>query len=404
MAFTDRTIKALTPRTQPYRVFERASDKGFCVQVTRTGTKTFEQQYTLHGQRRFMRLGTYPDTSLAEARQRARKARGLIDKGLDPQEAAARTRREERIKGSVNQLLDGYLAQMASDGKRSVKEVARSLQNDARPLIGHLPARDITPAHIRDILFRLIQRGASVQANRLRSYLRTAFQWGVYHDNNPRSVGAEVLFQLDRNPVDAVPRDSAIESVGDRVLSWDEIAQIWNDERLPLIHRLAVRLMLATGGQRPGEVTEARFDEFDIRARVWTLPPERTKNKRYHLVPMTDLAAGMVDRLTEFNGSLGPFLFPARGQPPRPQNKSTLPHAVEMYCRQSEMLEWTPKDLRRTVKTRMGEIEISKAVRDRIQNHALTDVSSKHYDRYDYLPEKREALVTWCNHLSRIIK
>ena len=403
MAFTDRTIKSLTPKAQPYRVFEQASDKGFCVQVLRTGTKTFEQQYTLQGHRRFMRLGTYPDTSLAEARQRARKTRKLIDKGLDPREAAAHTRREERIKGSVNQLLDGYLAQMASDGKRSVKEVGRSLQNDARPLIGTLPARDITPAHIRDILFRLIRRGASVQANRLRSYLRTAFQWGVYHDNNPRSVGAEVLFQIDRNPVDAVPKDSSVESVGERVHSWEEIARIWNDDRLPLLHRLAVQLILATGGQRPGEITEARFEEFDLGARVWTLPPERTKNKRYHLVPLTNLALGIVNSITVINGALGLFLFPARGQPPRPQNKSTLPHAVETYCRLSGMKEWTPKDLRRTVKTRMGEIGISKPIRDHIQNHALTDVSAKHYDRYDYLPEKRKALEAWCDHLSRAI-
>jgi hypothetical protein len=59
VGFTDRTIKALTPKAQPYRVLEQASDKGFCVQVLRTGAKTFEQQYTLHGHRRFMRLGTF---------------------------------------------------------------------------------------------------------------------------------------------------------------------------------------------------------------------------------------------------------------------------------------------------------------------------------------------------------
>ncbi len=67
------------------------------------------------------------------------------------------------------------------------------------------------------------------------------------------------------------------------------------------------------------------------------------------------------------------------------------------------MTPWTPKDLRRTVKTRMGEIGVLKSVRDRIQNHALVDVSTKHYDRYDYLPEKREALEAWCDHLERII-
>lgn len=400
MAFSHRSLNELGPKAQPYRVYEGASDKGFCVQVTPAGTKIFEQQYTLRGRRRFMRLGTYPDTSLEDARGRARQARRLIDQGTDPQEAATGT---ARSKGTVNQLFDGYLAQMTRDGKRSVKETARSLERDARPLMDTLLAKDITPVDIRDVLYRVVQRGAAVQANRLRSHLRAAFQWGVYHDNNPRSVGAEILFELDRNPVDDVPKDASVESAGDRALSWDEIAQVWNDEKLPLFHRLAVQLILASGGQRPGEVTEARFEEFDRDARLWVLPPERTKNKRYHLVPLTELALAVFGRLTCLNSLQGPYLFPARGEPPRPQNKSTLPQAVLAYCRVSGLLRWTPKDLRRTVKTRMGEVAIQKSIRDRVQNHALVDVSTKHYDRYDYLSEKREALETWCSHLHRIV-
>ena len=60
-----------------------------------------------------------------------------------------------------------------------------------------------------------------------------------------------------------------------------------------------------------------------------------------------------------------------------------------------EMEPWVARDLRRTVKTRMGEIGIPKWIRDHIQNHAKVDVSSKHYDRYDYLAEKRDALESW---------
>ena len=60
-----------------------------------------------------------------------------------------------------------------------------------------------------------------------------------------------------------------------------------------------------------------------------------------------------------------------------------------------EFKVFTARDLRRTCKTLMGEAGISKEIRDRIQNHALNDVSSKHYDRYDYLPEKRRALEIW---------
>jgi intergrase/recombinase len=56
---------------------------------------------------------------------------------------------------------------------------------------------------------------------------------------------------------------------------------------------------------------------------------------------------------------------------------------------------FTPRDIRRTVKTLMGKAGITKEMRDRIQNHAVSDVSGKHYDQYEYMPEKRAAMKTW---------
>ncbi len=65
--------------------------------------------------------------------------------------------------------------------------------------------------------------------------------------------------------------------------------------------------------------------------------------------------------------------------------------------------KFTPRDLRRTCKSRMGEIGVPKLIRDRLHNHALQDVSSRHYDRYDYLPEKRQAMQTWNGYLQAVI-
>jgi integrase len=65
--------------------------------------------------------------------------------------------------------------------------------------------------------------------------------------------------------------------------------------------------------------------------------------------------------------------------------------------------KFVPRDLRRTFKTLTGKAGISKEVRDRLQNHALTDVSSLHYDKYDYLKEKREAMDIWNDYLENIL-
>jgi len=74
--------------------------------------------------------------------------------------------------------------------------------------------------------------------------------------------------------------------------------------------------------------------------------------------------------------------------------------SVQKLCADTYFDKFVPRDLRRTVKTRMGELGIAKDVRDRLQNHAAMDVSAKHYDRYDYMAEKRAAAERWCNFLA----
>ncbi len=406
MVFTDKFVKALQPRQHSYKLHEAGSDKGFCIRVTPAGHKTFLQQYSIDGTRRYLRLGSYPDTSLADARKRAREARGLVDQGIDPQEVAASNKRKARLHGTVDLLFSGYLSYMLKIGRRSVSDVKRSLEKDALPYLTGMAARDVTAEHIRNILYTVIARGAERQANRLRSYLHSAFNWGIHHDNDPRSMGSPVLFGITFNPVSQVPKNPDAEHVGERNLSFDEITRIWHDPAIPLHHRLALRLILASGGQRPGEITGARLNEFDLENSLWMMPLERVKNKRHHLLPLPDLALAVIDDIQCLHGRSGEWLFPAHGDPTSlgAQNKSTLSSAVKPYCIQQGMEPWTPVDLRRTAKTRMGEIGIEKSVRDRIQNHALTDVSTRHYDRYDYLPEKREALKAWCEYLSSLLR
>ena len=72
-----------------------------------------------------------------------------------------------------------------------------------------------------------------------------------------------------------------------------------------------------------------------------------------------------------------------------------MAQAIRNYCKQQSVKSFQPKDFRRTIKTKMGELGVDKSIRDRLQNHALQDVSSRHYDRYDYQKEKLSALLSW---------
>ena len=157
------------------------------------------------------------------------------------------------------------------------------------------------------------------------------------------------------------------------------------------------------GGQRVEEVLRATWDEFDMKASLWELPPERTKKDRAHVVPLSQLAIDELKALRKATKS-PTYLFPAGRGADGPIRTDSLGYCIRRFCADSKFEKFTARDLRRTVKTLMGKAGLSKSIRDRLQNHKLSDTSSKHYDRYDYLAEKREAIAVWESMLTAMIE
>jgi integrase len=149
-------------------------------------------------------------------------------------------------------------------------------------------AADITSTDIKAVLRQAYERGSRSMAHHLRGYLAAAFNYGIKHENDYTRTGQDILFAIESNPVMAVPVDPGARRVGERVLTPEEIKLAWYD--MPLhgatapIH-MAIKLILAVGGQRVMEVCEAREEEFDLDRRLWTIPKGRTKNAREHVVP-----------------------------------------------------------------------------------------------------------------------
>lgn len=422
----------LKPRSKPFRDYEVFStDKGFGIQVTPKGTKSFflayrsPTQLDKQGQpkRRFMDLGTFPDTSLVRARDKCRKARAQLDEGLDPQDErekeearrkaeeaeAERLRQLEESRGTVKLLFESYVEHLKAAGKPSWKEAKRALEKDALPHLGEdTKAGKITRDNIKLVISKPIQNGAVTYSNRLLSYIKAAFSYGIRHDDDPKYIKRGKLFYIESHPAAGIRPQSGAEKVGDRNLSTEEVCRLWNGlcgYGLALPTEIAIKLILATGGQRVIEVLGARWSEFRLDDALWELPPARTKNRRPHVVPLPPLALKLLKALQPITGT-EEFLFPRRVQKdgPVPMPITSLAQAVRRYCEDTGFDFFTPRDLRRTCKSRMGEIGASKDIRDRIHNHALSDVSSKHYDRYDYLPQKRKVLEKWDAWLTRTIR
>jgi len=429
--WTDRQVKAIKPRESRYRLAEATKQRGtgrLVLDIQPNGVKTFFFKYSrnLEGKakRIHIKIGRYKDSgggyTLYEARKIAGQYEDMIKKGIDPKyyleeqillEAEKRRKIESAKKqATFGQLLESYVANMEAEGKRSFKSVERSLETYVRRPFSEMTdnkANKIEASDIKSIIGRMIKNNITTHANRVRSYLHAAFQHGLNQDNNPRHfTDSPILFNLKYNPVAFVPKQADYERVGEHVIPEKEINVIWGKLE-PEIAAVLVKLAFCTG-QRTGELIRIPVTDIDLKDKVLLISKDISKNKLDHVVPLSNIAISILKPwLKEIEGC--EYLFPAMKSNQKfvldnHTSSTTIAKHIRDYLADQEKVEkFIPRDIRRTVKTLMGKAGIDKAIRDRVQNHSLQDVSSKHYDRYDYLPEKRQALKVWNDYLELIL-
>ncbi|SFB30027.1 tyrosine-type recombinase/integrase [Azotobacter beijerinckii] len=385
---TEKQIRALKPEEKEFTVSDGRSARGegvLLLRVRPNGTKEFYFQRR-KGERKIKRkLGTWPQLSLTEARDKCREEKEVIASD-----------------GTFQDLLNAYAAKLEGEGAASavnVKWAFRHYISELFPVLVARPASLIGPAEIRDILARMIDNGVTTYCNRLRSMLHAAFQLGLAQDYNPRSyLESKTSFGLQTNPVASIPVQADWEQPGERSLSVEELASLWQllPEKLSLVTAELIKFLIASGGQRPEQLLASdrklyHRDHLIIRSKKG-VDGERS----LHLVPYNHLMRAGLRTMDEVSTtSTYPFLGRYADKPLNVQALSVAVRKLQSRHRDKFTEPFTLRDLRRTCKTLMGVAGLDKQLRDRIQGHAFNDVSAKHYDRYDYLREKQQGLEHW---------
>lgn len=423
-SLTKQGIDALKPKDKPYIIKDDSGVRGegrLGIKVFPTGKKSFIYIYYIDGVKKTLTIGTYPNPSLGEARELARELGSKVKNGLDPKAEKEKLKEQKRIdeieanrkaeaearQGSVKQLFTAYTDNMKAEGKRTYEQVLSDLEKETYPIVPALTkANQVTSQHIKLILAKMIQRGAPTHSNRVRSYLHAAFSYGLKHDNDPANMSGEALFYLNSNPVTNVPKQKAAEKVRDEYFKKEEIKALFADLDDPAggfspVMRLLIKVLFYSCGQRVFEILNTQWSHVDLEKQVLEFPPDITKNKRWHVVPITETLKNLLLELNQFTGK-SDYLFPVRGNADKPMPSTSAAQSLRRYCDNKAITRRQPRDIRTTVKTLMGEIGIDKGIRDKLQHHVTNDVSAKHYDKYDYLKEKRQAAERWEAWLNRL--
>jgi integrase len=405
---SDLAIKALKPRAARYEV-PVAGHRGLVVTVQPSGDKAWTYRTRSNGRLYREKLGIYPAMTLAAVQEAFGKIRNDRARGVDLAARKQVAAQQARRNPVVSELCTEYLERHAKPRKRTWREDELMLNKDVLPAWGRLRAESVGRRDVTALIDSITDRGSPMQAGKVLALVRKVWNFGIQR-------GAIAV-----NPAARMPRPAPA-TTRDRVLADAEILAFWTHADTSGLRpqaAAALKLELLTG-QRIGECLGIEWDELDLDAGTWLIPAAKSKNKREHMVPLTARAAELLDTQPR----IGPFVFPARsdtrrpkGRPVRsdvtahelrevlraPKGRGAKPNPLYAALRELNAKPFTSHDLRRTVETRLASLGIGREVRDRVLNHRDASVSGTHYNRHDYLAEKRAALEAWASLLDTIL-
>jgi integrase len=164
--------------------------------------------------------------------------------------------------------------------------------------------------------------------------------------------------------------------------------------------KFALKMLLLTG-QRPGEVVSMRWDE--IKGNWWTIPEAKAKNREENRVPLVGMAVEILTKAKMLSGDT-PFVFTSSYKPKQAMSVNAMARAVKRHMSEIDITEdFTPHDLRRTLRTRLSQLGVSDLVAEKVLGHKLQGILAV-YNRYAYGDEKRQALELWEAELQKILE
>lgn len=380
---------------------------------------TFYYRYTApDGGRVRLPLGT--GLELADARRLAdslsrryqsgeRDLRAVIDaerrEAARQQEAEARAAEVEAAakRATLGAVLTGYVAQLEREGKSSATEVRRALWrhvHDAWPVLWLTPAGQITADDLLAVVAKPADAGKLREAAKLRAYLRAAYAAAIRARQDARALPALRELRVTANPARDLVTIEGASQARQRALSVAELRAYWRRlQELPDPGGALLRFHLITGGQRIEQLARLTVRDLDSDLQVVRLRDTkgRRRQARPHDVPLIDPAIAALRALQ--GGALGTFLFTVTSGEAGAVY-ATVQHRLRSVvdamvgAGELEKGPFTVGDLRRTVETRLAAEGVGADVRAQLQSHGLSGVQARHYDRHDYLKEKRDALET----------
>lgn len=302
-------------------------------------------------------------------------------------------------KFTVKNLLNHYCDHLESL-RRSAHKDARSIFKlhvyQAWPKLANLPANQLAGEQVADMMRRVLESGKGRTSNKLRSYIRAAYQTARAARSKASIPLHFKAYGVSHNPAGDTEPDESQNKPDKNPLTAEELRKYWQSiKSVPGFKGAVLRLHLLTGGQRIEQLVNLLSS--DISSATITLHDGKGrpgKAPRPHTVPLIPLASAA---LLECK-SQGAFAISTDAGKSH-LSAITLSHWA--CAAASGITDFQTKRIRSGVETLLAGARISSEIRGRLQSHGISGVQARHYDGHDYMDEKRQALEVLFNQLER---
>ncbi|MEB7623625.1 integrase domain-containing protein [Enterobacter vonholyi] len=345
----------------------------------------FRYQRPATKQRTMMGLGAFPALSLADARGLRADYLALLANGIDPQIQAEVAEEEQQI------ALDSIFSTVATNWfqlkSKSVtpdyaKDIWRSLEKDVFPAIGEIPVQQIKARTLVEALEPIKARGALETVRRLVQRINEIMIYAVNTgliDANPAS-GVGMAFEKPKKQNMPTLRPEELPKLMRSLVM----------SNLSVSTRCLIEWQLLTL-VRPSEASGARWVEIDLNAKFWTIPAERMKAKREHIVPLSPQALEILEVMKPISAHRE-FVFPSRNDPKQPMNSQTANAAIKRIGYGGRLVA---HGLRSIASTAMNEEGFNPDVIEAALAHSDKNEVRRAYNRSTYLEARKELMDWW---------
>ena len=393
MPKADKILTAVTIRnlTKPGRY---SDGRGLYLVVAPAGTKKWVLRIVVNRVRRDFGLGSAMSVPLAEVRERADEYRRIIRQGLDPKEE-----KEKRLAASKMPTFREAALSVHNENKPTWKNAKHgqqwfnTLRDYAFSDLGDMAVDKIDGPAVHGVLLKIWLTKPET-ARRVRQRIGTVLDWCHAKGYRPHALDMRGLSR-------GLPKQ-AKKTAHHAALPYDDvpefIATLRRMDHIGLPVRLTFEFLILTAG-RSGEVREARWSEIDLDHRQWTVPAERMKMGKKHVVPLSDRAIEILSRAAELRRKSDPGELIFNGEKPgRPLSDMTL----TMLLRRAKV-DATAHGFRSSFRDWAAEqTSFPREVCEAALAHAVGNKVESAYKRTDFLEKRRDLMESWAAHCTRL--